>query len=112
MGRSNARAGPSQSQRPSQTQRIRAGRAQVEEVPEEEEDEEINDDDGDDNDEIGGAGEAMDVDDDADSVRMKREIRTRKIHIGNVRNSLAELTHSFVWHFSLSTNGPFCDETR
>ena len=28
------------------------------------------------------------------------------------RNSLAELTISFVWHFLLSIKGPFCDETR
>jgi len=41
MGRSTARAGPSQtqSQRPTQTQRARGGRSQVQEVPEEEEEE-------------------------------------------------------------------------
>ncbi|KAF8814581.1 MAGE-domain-containing protein [Phlegmacium glaucopus] len=70
MGRSNARAGPSQSQRRSQTQRTRTGRSQVEEIPEEEEDEENNDDD--DNDEEEGGRAAMDVDDDADSELTRR----------------------------------------
>ena len=68
MGRSNARAGPSQSQRPSRTQGTRAGRAQVKEIPEEGEEEE-NDDDDDGEEE--GAGVAMDVDNDGESVRTK-----------------------------------------
>ena len=69
MGRSNARAGPSQ--KPSQTQRIHSGRARVEEVPEEEEENNNDDDDDDEEDEDEGAGGTMDVDDDADSVRTK-----------------------------------------
>ena len=71
MGRSNARAGPSQ--KPSQTQRTHSGRARVEEVPEEEEennDDDDDDDDDDDKEEDEGAGGTMDVDD-ADSVRTK-----------------------------------------
>ena len=49
MGRSTARAGPSQtqSQRPTQTQRARGGRSQVQEVPEEEEEEQDEEEDGD-----------------------------------------------------------------
>ena len=49
MGRSTARAGPSQtqSQRPTQTQRVRGGRSQVQEVPEEEEEEQDEEEDGD-----------------------------------------------------------------
>ncbi|KAF8876784.1 MAGE family-domain-containing protein [Gymnopilus junonius] len=60
MGRSTARAGPSQSQRPSQSQKTRTGRRQphVEEVPEEEDEEE---------EEEAGEGEEMDVDGEADS---------------------------------------------
>ena len=66
MGRSNARSGPSQLQRPSHTQRTRSGR--VQETPEEEE-EESNDDNDNDNE----RGVAMDVDDDADLVLIELE---------------------------------------
>ncbi|KDR73080.1 hypothetical protein GALMADRAFT_158688 [Galerina marginata CBS 339.88] len=64
MARSTARAGPSQSQKPSQTQKTRAGRRQpqVEEVPEEEEDEEEEEEEEED-----GDGDAMNVDDGGDS---------------------------------------------
>lgn len=67
MGRSNARSGPSQLQRPSHTQRTRSGR--VQETPEEEEEEESNDDNDNDNE----RGVAMDVDDDADLVLIELE---------------------------------------
>jgi hypothetical protein len=66
MGRPNARAGPSQTQRPSRTQRTRAEGVQAEEVPEAAEEESDEDEE-----EEGGAGMAMDVDnDDPRSVRI------------------------------------------
>jgi hypothetical protein len=61
MARSNARAGPSQ---PSQTQRTRAGRALMEDDEEQDEEEGNNDNEDDEEEEV-----AMDVDDEADSVR-------------------------------------------
>ena len=67
MGCPNARAGPSQTQRPSRTQRTRAEGVLVEEVPEAAEEESDEDEE-----EEGGAGMAMDVDDDDPrSVRIK-----------------------------------------
>ena len=67
MARSNARAGPSQ---PSQTRRTRADRVRIED--EEQEDEENNDDD-EEEEEV-----AMDVDDEADSVRYRMPFGQRR----------------------------------
>lgn len=80
MARVNARAGPSQ------TQRTRASRLRVEEEVREQEEEENNDDD-DEEEEEEAAGVAMDVDDDADSVRTT----LKRITFGQERYSLLGL---------------------
>ena len=91
MARSNARAGPSQL---SQTQRTRASRVRIEEE-EEEEEEESNENEDDEEEDV-----AMDVDeDDAGSVRYHLLDKREKVYLiiaWNYRNSLVQLTISFV----------------
>ena len=92
MARSNARAGPSQ---PSQTQRTRAGRVRIE--VEEEEGEEENNDNEDEEEEV-----AMDVDDEEPGtvgtiyLLDEKEKKLLKYRVGYCRNSVVELTISFV----------------
>lgn len=60
MGRSTARPGPSQSQRPSQTQKARGGRRQAEVVEDvEEEEEEQEDPDGDEDHDMEDNGQSV-----------------------------------------------------